>query len=317
MKKIISVLMALLMISSFAVLAFAGEDTATDYTQTEWYKAANSTKGSADGQFNFGSESTAYYQVTTGKMYTTNEAKTAVTDPKGNVLPLVDSIYPENIDQEAVTLKAFYVIFCPTCGKAIGGFSLSAMYDGCTATVNNNTLRGVCTNCANELNKEIRKVEIALSNKEITNNEAIAKRNEIAATDISLPDPTTIKVYRYIIVPGAASELHTHFLSFRDTNMANLSGSIFAETESLYGDGKDLPQSFLEFSSDNATTSATLVSAKTSGVNIISAGGIISHITEFISSLISHLRYNTATVAISNFFTELLDSILDFFGSEE
>jgi len=85
-----------------------------------------------------------------------------------------------------------------------------------------------------------------------------------------LPDPSTMKIYRFITI--AEDSAHYDVLSSYD--LARYSDDIYGATEKDYGDGKDLPQYYLEWKTDeegNIVTDAggarVLESFRTKGLN--------------------------------------------------
>ena len=92
-----------------------------------------------------------------------------------------------------------------------------------------------------------------------------------------LPDPFTITVYRFIIVP----EDSAHYDRFSGLNFVKRTNKFepFTSTAGQYGDGKDLPQSFLEYeelppADENSQPVTVLSNFKTSGLQTEDFGSL-------------------------------------------
>ena len=120
-----------------------------------------------------------------------------------------------------------------------------------------------------------------------------------------------MKIYRYVIIKPTSEHLDTH----RDIDYAS-KNTVFAETAANYGDGEDLPMSFLTFYKVNngvATTkpeAANLTEAKTSGINLPTFNSILAQVSDFYAIAISYVSYNVITEALDSLKYTVIDAIL-------
>ncbi len=274
MKKLISVLMALTLVLSFATVAFAGDGY--DYAADEWYLnlQANDVAARAnDGDFTWGCEATAFFRIVDLKTYSVNAAKTACVK-HGKTYELKDIAYPDYMGYEAVELHPFYVIFCPECGKALGEFSVNKIYSDNS---------GVCKYC-----------------------QAPLTAPKAPGADDGLT------VYRYIICKDTSA----HFQTYKGIDLAS-NNTLFKDTAAQYGEGKDLPQGYLEFCSytdgvaSYKTEAANLKDAKTSGIVLPTADTLKGKATEGIAAFLTTLKDNPFTDLISDAFDGVIAAALD------
>ncbi len=119
MKKIISLLLAILMMAVTLVPAFA---QAGDYNwRTDPFWQLHDAMGNMDGNFGYGTLSQAMFHITTKKVYPMGHLpeweKEAKEGEEPEKYPLTDTIPAEILEAEGILLTARYVFACPTCGK--------------------------------------------------------------------------------------------------------------------------------------------------------------------------------------------------------
>ena len=204
-KKLISIMLAMLLVFSVGAAAFAVDGDVTDtnppaadeggydYTKDERF---NEIPDINNGEFTYGSEAKCMYHIVEGNAVTMKEASELELDD------IISLTIPTHYI-EAVTIVAYYALKCPSCGQAIGAKKIFNIYD---------KNKGKCTN---------------------------------PDCEAKLPAPDGI-VYRFIIVDFDSA----HFDTFSGMNFVKRTKNIFESTANLYGEGKDLPFSFLEFKSE-------------------------------------------------------------------
>lgn len=138
MKKVISIILALVLAAVVCIPAFAA-DTETssdyDYRMDERLVATSDFKS---GEFVWGGRAPAMYQIVNKKMFTLNDLPSEEDEELGITRTLTDSTaaLPEF---EGVAVNAYYAFNCPECGKANGGITLSEVYG--------NKQEGKCFHC--------------------------------------------------------------------------------------------------------------------------------------------------------------------------
>ena len=92
-----------------------------------------------------------------------------------------------------------------------------------------------------------------------------------------LPDPSTVKIYRFIVVPKSSA----HYDALKVYDFASEAGAIYGETAKLYGDGKDLPQSNLIYETDE-DGNTVLVDFYTDGNHVETKDGFMAKLFLFL-----------------------------------
>lgn len=269
-KRILSALLAVLIVSLMAVPAFA-EDAATagdyDYLNDERLTKVSNYNS---GEFVWGGYSPAMYQIVTKTMFTLDNLPSKMDGSVETKLQDMVSITPE---YEGVSIEALYVFKCPTCGKAVGGSTIQSIYAG------NN--QGLCSHCG-----------------------------------AKLPDPSTVKIYRFITIPSKSD--HYAILQYHDFTKA--ADDIYGATENLYGDGKDLPQSDLVYSTDEKTGNLVLSDFYTSGSHVEFKSGFKSNLFLFLvnfqytvapwTTKLAASQYNAVVQQIRLFFLHINEKVM-------
>ena len=62
-----------------------------------------------------------------------------------------------------------------------------------------------------------------------------------------LPDPKTVKIYRYIVLDETKNNGSSHSTTMRYYDFSKYAKDVYGDTASLYGDGKDLPENSITF----------------------------------------------------------------------
>lgn len=131
-----------------------------------------------------------------------------------------------------------------------------------------------------------------------------------------LPDPGTVKIYRFITI----SQDSSHLKSLKNYDLTKAAKDLYGATAGQYGDGKDLPQSDLVYDEKGV-----LVDFYTSG-NHVEFGdsfmtGLYIFLVKFekiatpLSISFSESTYNDVVWKIRVFFLGILEKILTFFVS--
>ena len=89
-----------------------------------------------------------------------------------------------------------------------------------------------------------------------------ANKGKCSHAEEYLPDPGTVKIYRFIIVPDDSA----HNSALKNHDFTKAAKDIYGSTASQYGDGKDLPQWDLVYE-QNENQEVVLTDFHTSGTN--------------------------------------------------
>lgn len=225
LKRIISLLLAMLLVTAIAMPAFADDDTGTTTSDSETYDYKSDERLTVltdfkSGEFAWGGYSPTMYQIVTDKLFTLNDVPVYEDEETGIEYTVEDSTSVDPL-YEGVSIEALYAFKCPSCGLALTGDRLSAIYGGKNL--------GCCSHCG-EL----------------------------------LPDPSTVTIYRFIVI----DEKSKHYDALYNYDFTDAAKDIYGPTESLYGEGKDLPQSYLVRGTDEEGNDIGIVDFYTSGDHV-------------------------------------------------
>lgn len=211
LKKIVSVILTVLLVAAICAPAFAAEEY--DYETDERFSVQSDVD---NGEFAWGVYSPAYYHVISKEIRPLNtipKVKDEETGEDTDVDLYEDSLscLPEN---EIIRVAAYYVFQCPgTYKDAEGNETPCGAYHGAYRIQSFYSLNnGRCSHCGQYY-----------------------------------PNPDQLKIYRFIVVDESKEGLTTHTPIMRDYDFTKYAKDVYGSTASLYGDGKDLPESCINF----------------------------------------------------------------------
>lgn len=210
-KKIVSVILTVLLVAAICAPAFAAEEY--DYTADERFKVQSDTD---NGEFAWGVYSPAYYHVISKKVQPLGTIPKVVDEETGEETD--KDLYEDSLsclpENEIIRIAAYYVFQCPgTYKDADGNETPCGAYHGAYRIQSFYSLNnGKCSHCGK-----------------------------------SYPNPSELKIYRFIVVDESAEGITTHTPTMRDYDFTKYAKDVYGSTASLYEGGKDLPESCIDF----------------------------------------------------------------------